>query len=277
MSRNGRRPVQRPRNTSAKAITVPLLALTLAAGGATAQASVNLVTDGTFTQNSLTCTGTCSTPTSFQLGSWSNGGGNYVGTATGWTTALFGGGASYNFLYSSYNAAALGVDGNVSLSATSNIPTGGNFLASDPIYEAGSISQTVSGLNTYNPVTLTFSWAVAQQTTFTGSVTGDWQVSLCPTSGCTGSDTQNTTSISIPQQGFSNWMTATMTFVPASTSEVLTFLAVGSGAPVFLLFGGVSASQIPEPASWAITLAGLFGLGMVSRWRRRSTPPGAAA
>jgi hypothetical protein len=252
------------RLTPARAVAVPLLALTLVA--AAAQASPNLVTNGGFEQDSLTPP---SAFTSFQLGSWSTN----TGTVTDWTPSLYQGGPSYTFLFSTGTATATGSGGNISLgdgSAIGHSPNGGNFIASDPVYQSGSLSQTISGLTVNAPTTVSFYWGVAQQTTFVGSVSGGWDVTL-------GGATQDTISVGIPQQGFSGWLTSTMTFVPTSASELLTFVAVGSGAPVFLLLDGVSASKVPEPASWAITLAGLVGLGVLSRRRRRSVARQAAA
>jgi hypothetical protein len=62
-------------------------------------------------------------------------------------------------------------------------------------------------------------------------------------------------------------MQATMTFIPTSTSEVLAFLAVGTGAPPMLLLDGVTLAS-PEPASWAILVTGLLALGLIVRRRR---------
>jgi hypothetical protein len=50
-----------------------------------------------------------------------------------------------------------------------------------------------------------------------------------------------------------------MTFTPTSTSETLSFLAIGTpgGVPPLALLDGVSLSDIPEPASWALLVSGL--------------------
>jgi hypothetical protein len=71
-------------------------------------------------------------------------------------------------------------------------------------------------------------------------------------------------------------MQATMSFIPTSTSEVLSFLAVGTGSPPFLLLSDVSVTT-PEPGTLAVMLTGVVGLGMVARRRRRSAGQRAAA
>lgn len=272
MSLDAQRRVKPPRMMPAKAVGVPLLALTMAAAGAaaggTAQASPNLVTNPGFELASFT---PASTFTSYQLGSWS---GN-VGTATGWTSALNGTGPSYNFLFNVGTATATGSSGNIALGAGAAIghsPDGGNFIASDPVFEPGSISQTINGLTVGKPTVVSFYWGVGQQTgsAFTTSVSGDWQVTL-------GTSTQSTVTAGGPTQTFTGWLTSTMTFIPTTTSELLTFVAVGAGAPVFLMLDGVSVSTVPEPASWAIAITGLVGLGVLSRRRRRSVLPAVPA
>jgi hypothetical protein len=75
-------------------------------------------------------------------------------------------------------------------------------------------------------------------------------------------------------------MTQVMQFtVPSGvTSEVLSFLAVGTpispSEPPFALLDGVSLSDVPEPASWALMVTGLAGLIGVARWRRKSAGAG---
>jgi len=273
MSRNAPRRVTRLRIARAMTVAVPLLALTLAAAGGPAQASPNLVLNGNFEETSLSPT---STYTSFQLGSWSYNSTNYTGTLTDWTVES----GAYNYVFTSGTATALGQYGTLSLgdgSAIANSPAGGNFIANDGDFDSGTLSQTISGLVVGAPTTVSFWWGAGIQNGYSLPNTEYWTVSLCPTGGCVGTDTQKTPSYTLTTVDFSGWMQATMSFTPTSTSEVLSFLAVGTGSPPFLLLDGVSMNTIPEPASWAITLAGLVGLGMLSRRRCRSVARRAAA
>jgi hypothetical protein len=254
---------------------VMLLALAMMATTGAAHASANLVLNGTFAQDSLTPSG--SGYSSFQLGTWQvNGSGTtYTGTVTNWTNQT----GAYNYLMTTGTATALGQYGTLSLASGSSIgnaPGGGNFLANDGDYNSGTVSQTISGLTVGAPATLTFWWGAGVQNGFSLPNTENWTASLCPTSGCVGTDTQSTTPYTLTGVYFSGWMQATMSFIPTSTSEVLSFLAVGTGSPPFLLLSDVSVTT-PEPGTLAVMLTGLVGLGMVARRRRRSAGQRAAA
>lgn len=170
-------------------------------------------------------------------------------------------------------------------------PHKGNFLAfdADPNPNAagsrfplqGSISQTINGLRVGVPTTLTFNWAAGQQATFNGATFEMFQVSLCPTSGsCPSTDIFTTPRVDIPSHGFAPWMAESFMFTPSSSTEVLSFLAIGSntaglpaGLPPFaLLDGGVTLTQqqqaVPEPKASSllgIAFAALAGLA----YRRR--------
>jgi hypothetical protein len=72
--------------------------------------------------------------------------------------------------------------------------------------------------------------------------------------------------VSIGSHGFSGWKTASFTFTPTSSSEVLSFMSIGSAAaalPPFALLDSVSATQgvIPEPSTWVMLALGFAGLG----------------
>jgi hypothetical protein len=223
------------------------------ANAAPAQAGTQLVNNGSFETTS-------------------NGAGQmgYNTNATGWTTS------GYNFIFSSGSADTTGVTGqygtlklwgpndgsNNGLPASS--PDGGNYIGADGAYNVGAITQSISGLTVGDKYTLSFWWAAAQQQGFTGLNTEQWQVNL-------GSQQFDTAVYSNASKGFSGWMYQTFTYTATSTTEVLSFLAIGtpSGQPPFSLLDGVSLELVPEPADWAIMLAGVAGLGALLQRRRR--------
>jgi hypothetical protein len=210
---------------------------------------------------------------SFETTTNGNGQMGFNTDATGWTTG------GYNFLYAPGTADTTGANGEfggVSLYGPGNgspnglpatSPDGGNFVAADSDFDVGAISQTINGLTVGDTYTLSFDWAAAQQSGFSGPTNDNWSVSL-------GSDTQTTATLNIPQAGFSGWQTQSFSYTATSTSEVLSFLAgttLPSGAPPFVLLDGVSLTQstVPDAASTAL-LVGLAALAMGAvAWRRR--------
>jgi hypothetical protein len=142
-------------------------------------------------------------------------------------------------------------------------PYGGNFIGADGAYEVGAITQTISGLTSGDFYTVGFYWAGAQQTGYTGATTEQWQVSL-------GSSTQSTAVLNNVSQGFTGWQYQTFTYQATSSSEVLSFLAVGTpnGQPPFALLSDVTLLvQTPEPATVVVVLSGLLVLAGVRRRR----------
>jgi hypothetical protein len=82
--------------------------------------------------------------------------------------------------------------------------------------------------------------------------TDQWQVNI-------GSDAPRNSTVMINTIHKSvSWNRQIMTFTASGTSELLSFLAVGtpSGAPPISLLDGVSVSAVPEPGTIA-----LLGLG----------------
>ena len=193
---------------------------------------------------------------------------------TGWTTN------GYNFVFTPGSADTSGAIGeygglflwgpnngsNNGLTATS--PAGGNYLAFDGAYAVGPISQTISGLTPGKAVTLSFYWGGAQQLGYNGSNTEQIQVSL-------GNETRSTAVFQNVEHGFSGWRQEVFSFAPTSTTEVLSFLAIGTpnGVPPFSLLDGVVLSDSPEPATGALLalcLALVAGYLCFRRPRRRS-------
>ena len=234
------------------------LALVTFSGVATA-GQVNLVQNGDFEQTATNASSQFgSLFSSQQVTDWTTGGYNFVfksGTAD--TTGAVGQYGSLK-LWGPGDGAANG------LPASS--PTGGNFIGADGAYETSAISQIITGLikgATYN---VSFWWAGAQQAGFDGLNTEQWQVSL-------GSQTQKTAVAQNQDKGFTGWMQQSFSFTADGASDVLSFLAIGtpSGVPPFALLDGVTmTAKVPEPATWAILLAGLAGMGG-SAFRRRNT------
>jgi hypothetical protein len=247
-------------NSIYKAGRYVAILLTLAFSGQ----ATNLVTNGSFES--------------------STGGGQlgYNTTATGWSTS------GYNFLFTSGSADTTGETGSYGTlklwgpndgSANGlpvSSPDGGNFIGADGAYEVGAITQTISGLTALHTYAVSFYWAAAQQSGYGcvsnpsnpgGCTTDQWQVSL-------GGQTLSTpvANTGVAQGGFSGWMYQTLVFTATSSSEVLSFLAVGtpSGQPPFALLDGVSLTATPEPGSLML-MAGaiLLGLGSFARMKRK--------
>jgi len=189
-------------------------------------------------------------------------------TLTGWTSSN-GNDGGYNFVLNSSiantwdSAIWLRDNGNGYTSS----PGGGNVFASDALYWPGVLSQTVNGLTIGKAYTLTFNYAMAQQTGFSGANKDNfWDVGF-------GKATQSTDLLSLEDGGFSGWKTASMTFTATGVSEVLSFLAKGTapGAPPFMLLDDVAlAADVPEPATWTMLLGGLGLLAFLARRRMGS-------
>jgi hypothetical protein len=190
----------------------------------------------------------------------------YNTDATGWTVQAPG--SSYIFLYTpgiadtgsaptgQYGQNPLWGPGNGSnngLTATS--PDGGNFIAMDADFQTSAITQTISGLTDGDSYAVNFWWAAAQQYNFFGPTQQNITVGL-------GSQTQTTSTYSLPSEGFSGWMYQTFDFTADGSSDVLSFLAGGSPAvPPFTLLDGVSmnVAPTPEPGSLPLLFTGLMG------------------
>jgi len=187
--------------------------------------------------------------------------------ATGWFSAPPGG--SYNFVFASgtsdttgglsqFGGANLTLWGPGTGSANglpASSPAGGNFVALDSAFNVGPIQQTITGLTVGKTYELSFFWAGAQQSGHDGPTTDKFQVSL-------GSQTRSTAVVNVADRGFTGWMQQTFTYTATGSSEVLSFLAVGtpSGIPPFALLDGVSLTQASVPdANSTLALLGLAG------------------
>ena len=85
-----------------------------------------------------------------------------------------------------------------------------------------------------------------------------------------GGQTQNTALVSGATHYFTGWMQVSQTFTATSTSEVLTFLSVGTpgGSPPTALLDGVSLTvAVPESSTWVMMLVGFSAVGAAVRRR----------
>jgi hypothetical protein len=127
----------------------------------------------------------------------------------------------------------------------------------------GPLQQTITGLTPGQLYTLTFDFAADQLMDRTGQTTEQLAVSL-------GSETHLTDILTAPSGGATPWEKETMSFTATSSSELLSFLSIGtpSGYPPIALLDNVSIS-VPEPATWALMLIGVGAVGASLRLRRR--------
>ena len=148
-------------------------------------------------------------------------------------------------------------------SFTGASPDGGKFVLLDGDTNFnGALTQTINGLIVGKTYNLTFYWAGTQLQNRTGATTERLDVSL-------GGATQSTATVANPSQGFQGWFAESFSFTAANTSDVLSFLSVGTpnGLPPVALLDGVSLTAVPEPASWALMLAGFVMVGAAARRR----------
>lgn len=196
----------------------------------------------------------------------------YNTNATGWTTT------GYNFLYAPgtadtaaaahgrYGYNGLWGPGNGSNNGlTAASPSGGFFVAADGDFGTAPISQVITGLKVGRAYTIGFDYAFAQQSGFNGDTIQHWTSSF-------GGSSLQTADYALPSHGFSGWSHATYTAVATATTQTLSFLAYGNvPVPPFALLDGVTVSgEVPEPATWALLLAGFGAVGIAAR-RRRTT------
>ncbi len=148
------------------------------------------------------------------------------------------------------------------------------FYGVDSTYHPSDLTQTISGLKPGAKYIVSFDYAAGQQYGYSGATTDTWWVSLG------GGTPQATTTIDLPSHGFSGWFEDSMTFTATGTSDVLSFVDVGtckttvcgptnSGAPPFSLLDSVSMTAVPEASTWAMMALGFAGLGYAG-FRRRT-------
>lgn len=234
--------------------------LALAAFNAGAQ---NLVTNGGFEDTPL---GASAAITNSNLPGWSI---DLTGTAVG-------GPYNYTALYfSAAEATTVGATGTSKpngaqwiMANAGDSTNGGKFVAIDGDRTISAVlSQNITGLTVGHTYQLTFEMAGAQEVIRQGATTDAWKVSF-------GNESQTSTVLTNPTHGFTGWVSQTMNFTATGTSQLLSFLAVGTptGLPPVSLLDGVSmvdtVPAIPEPQTWALMLAGIGAIGVALRKRR---------
>jgi hypothetical protein len=225
--------------------------------------ATNLVTNGDFEQL-INGPGKWDATSTHQVVGWHSNGYNFTYAAGGLDDN------TYLELYGPKNGVANGLV---------NSPTGGNMVAADGAYGEGAIYQQITGLTVGQQYAVQFDWAAGQQSGYTGPQTERWLVKLGNSVLTVPSDHVNPTLDSQTQatsvahnanHGFVPWSHETFTFTATGTSQYLSFLALGTptGVPPFSILDGVSMAAVPEPASWAMMIAGFGLVGGAIRRRR---------
>lgn len=243
--------------------TIAVLAAALLGSGA--QAATNLVVNGGFETWGL---GANSDEFSTQYAPGD-------GQLQGWTTT----GLAFVFVpgdddaigrYGSFSFWGPANGNNNGLTTSSQ---GGNYIGSDADRGFGApVSQTLSGLVIGKTYDVSFEWAAAQQANFFGATTEGWEVYLTDSNNGQIVNFQTET-VNNPEKGFQPWRGERFSFEATEASHVLSFFAFGGpgGLPPFALLDNVSVvdSAVPEPASWAMLIAGFGLVGAAARRRRQ--------
>ncbi len=214
------------------------------------QARANLVTNGGFE----ICTGTAPKDflTSVLPTDWSGGGFDFIDAP----------GTADNFSY------ALPVYPGFPIMS----PQGGNFVQVDstPTF-ALPVTQTINGLTAGDSYTVSFYQAAGQGAGDSGATTDQWEVTL-------GSSSAYSTLMSIPQGGMFPWTSQTLTLTADNTSDLLSFIAIGSGGvpPQIFLDGVDMETNVPEPSA-LLLLAGVGTVIAIGRVGRRAMAKSSAA
>ena len=207
--------------------------------------------------------------------------GNIYGSVAGWTTTAAPSGNPYNILFHTSIATSGNAIGEYSGSLQEylwQLPSNttnreGNFMALDgDVNVNGNFFTTLTGLVIGDTYDLSFDWATGQLR----SRVGETQEGLNVQVGSLNTFFGPTLT---PDMGSTPWVSVTTQFQATATTQVLSFLAIGSptGLPPVALLDNVSVKQaVPEPGTWAMMLIGFGAVGASLRFRRRTTLTAAA-
>ena len=202
---------------------------------------------------------------------------NYGAVVTGWYVpnggliALFADGTldtdaapSNRYQYGSLEMWGSRNGGNTVIPAS---PSGAWDIVMDGDYEVEPLSQDITGLHIGKTYTVGFNYAFAQQEGFNGPTEQSISVNL----GSDSATSQSTRTLTLPSHNFRGWYRTSFNFTADSAAETLSFLAHGNlPIPPFAVVSDVTFTPdaVPEPATWAMMLIGVAGLGAVARRRR---------
>lgn len=267
-----------------------LAAAAALAMAASAHAGPNLLVNGSFEQNNLTSTSLNAFKAAYPginvVGVQVDG--NLAGfgnTVTGWSTDLSPPyAAGYNLYFFDGDTAKTGDAASIypgeqqrpNVNFTGDSPDGGAFMVldADPNFTA-PFGQIVNGLIVGKKYLLTFDWAAGELSNRTGyissQITGSFGGASFATAPFFNSNSILSATPTAPGD-FSGWKTVSFGFTATSTSQLLSFLAVGSPTgnlpPVAFLDGVSLTTTVPEPGVWAMMLLGFGALGVALRRRR---------
>jgi hypothetical protein len=156
---------------------------------------------------------------------------------------------------------------------------------------AAYLTQTINGLTNGKTYLLTFEFAGAQLrnadgTMWNGATNEGVEVNLGGTYDTAAADGGTTSqkytggqtdvayydnfNTSIASHSSTPWQQVKMYFTANGSSEDLNLEAIStsSGNPPFALIDNLSLLAVPEPATWAMVILGVFGIGAIVRRRR---------
>ena len=145
--------------------------------------------------------------------------------------------------------------------AAAGYANGMNFIAADPSWQTGALTQTISGLKVGQQYRVSFSWASGQEKNYTGVTKEAWTVAL----GNQSFSTLQNTNVST---GFTDWTGTSFLYSATATSMLLSFLASApSGNPPYALLANINMFAVPEPSSLLTLAACALGIIVLRRVR----------